>query len=158
MYAITEENGRRITMPLANAVWLRGNPSFEGIPRGHVIHHLDYDPMNDDVSNLALMYKLHHIAHHFKNKTCIVPIKYNIALMDYENNFDYPTKKPRIYQRPKADNWFLAYYMCGGKRKLLYKMNGRNFISKKEAEEAINMLWPDNKWDDVKCPSSATAF
>jgi hypothetical protein len=39
------------TMPRANFVWLKANPSFESIPKGYVVHHLDFDPTNDDPSN-----------------------------------------------------------------------------------------------------------
>ena len=55
-------------IPFANYVWLKGNPSFEQIPKGYVIHHLDSDEQNDDISNLVLMQKHHHTAYHFKQK------------------------------------------------------------------------------------------
>ena len=34
------------TMPRANYVWLKGNPSFSEIPKGYVVHHLDLDQTN----------------------------------------------------------------------------------------------------------------
>ena len=46
--------------------WLIGNPSFVNVPQGYVIHHLNGDKLNDDVSNLALMNRTHHMAHHAK--------------------------------------------------------------------------------------------
>jgi len=55
--------------PFANYVWLKGNPSFKEIPAGYVIHHLDNDPLNDDISNLVLMQKHHHAPYHWKHKT-----------------------------------------------------------------------------------------
>ena len=33
-------------------------------PRGMVIHHIDHDPLNDDIGNLMLMTRAEHASHH----------------------------------------------------------------------------------------------
>jgi hypothetical protein len=71
-------NGKK-TMPLAHYNWLMGNPSFSEIPKGYAIHHLDNDPLNDDISNLALIHKHHHTAYHLKYK--ILKLKLNIDVI-----------------------------------------------------------------------------
>lgn len=58
-------NGKK-RMPLSNYVWLVENPQFGDLPPGYCIHHLDHDKMNNDISNLALMKKSHHMAYHTK--------------------------------------------------------------------------------------------
>ena len=67
-YVRTVIDGKRATIPLANATWLESNPSFNGIPKGYVIHHLDHNQLNDDPSNLALVGKNLHRAYHLKYK------------------------------------------------------------------------------------------
>lgn len=34
------------------------------IPNGHVVHHIDHNPLNDDIKNLQLMTRKDHINHH----------------------------------------------------------------------------------------------
>ncbi len=151
MYAVTEENGRRLTMPLANCVWLNGNPSFKSIPKGYVIHHLDLDPLNDDISNLALMYKFHHIAYHWKHKNVEVPIDCNVALTKSEMGGEYPVMKPRVgtrnYNGKPWGYWFITYRTTEGKKKWIYSLNGKRFQSQEIASRAINVIWPNNNWD-----------
>lgn len=60
-------NGKQ-RMPYANYVWLLNNQQFKDIPPGYVIHHLDGDEVNNDISNLALMKKQYHLAYHYKSK------------------------------------------------------------------------------------------
>src|SRR5574343_90018 len=45
----------------ANLVWMRHGGT---IPRGFVVHHLDGNPINDDIGNLALVSRAHHIGIH----------------------------------------------------------------------------------------------
>jgi hypothetical protein len=59
----TSIRGRK-TVPLAWYVWLKGNPGFKDIPDNYVVHHLDHDELNDDISNLVIMSRYHHTAHH----------------------------------------------------------------------------------------------
>ena len=151
-HVVIECFDKKHTMPMANHVWLKGNPSFGGIPKGYVVHHLDHDPLNDDISNLVIMYKMHHIAHHFKQQTCEVPIECNVALSNHEMGYDYPTRKPRAHKRPYRDEWYLSYYMTGGRNKRIYKINGRTFKTQKEVEKAINIIFPDNIWDATADP------
>ena len=61
-------NGKKV---MARSIynWLLGNLQFEDLPPGYCVHHLDLDKLNDDVSNLALMKKPHHMAYHSKQLT-----------------------------------------------------------------------------------------
>ncbi len=68
---LSDRNGRRGKMAHYEYIWLKGNPSFRAIPPGYLIHHLDLDPLNDDVSNLALMFRHHHWAYHLKHKNVV---------------------------------------------------------------------------------------
>lgn len=38
------------------------------IPEGHHIHHVDHDPLNNDLSNLACITAAEHVEHHAKSK------------------------------------------------------------------------------------------
>lgn len=88
----TTDNG---TLPRANYVWLKSNPSFKEIPRGYVVHHLDNDQTNDDPSNLVIMYKHHHVAYHLKQKT--EEVRINIIADELPEN--YILKKPPSYHK-----------------------------------------------------------
>ncbi len=90
-------NGKDI---VANAiyVWLMGNPAFEAIPKGYVIHHLDGDEMNDDISNLVLMQKNYHISYHVKNKHVDTGVaKIRVASVVGSRTIYFPAKEPYIY-------------------------------------------------------------
>ena len=54
--------------------------------------------LNDDISNLVLMYKLHHVSHHWKQKTADIPI----ILKGEEPVFHSPTQRPRVHMDQKA--------------------------------------------------------
>ncbi len=126
------------TIPNANYVWLKGNPSFSEIPKGYVVHHLDLDPLNDDISNLALMAKYHHTAYHWKHKNICVPV-----VIDPE--LGLPIEPPRICEK-KDRNAFVIYYKVKvgekNKRKFLYKLDGKKLSSREDAEAACVKLWP----------------
>jgi hypothetical protein len=63
---VLEKNITKTVMRNAHYVWLKGNPSFLFIPPDYVIHHLDGDPLNDDITNLVIMQKHYHISYHAK--------------------------------------------------------------------------------------------
>lgn len=103
-------NGKK-SMPQANYNWLINNPSFLDIPKGYLVHHLDLDELNDDISNLALMMKHHHVAYHIKHKN----IKVNIELrkpINIKGNFYYfeNCSKPKIYYRKDRNQWEVNWY------------------------------------------------
>ena len=135
------------TMPQANYMWLKGNPGFKEIPKAYSVHHLDHDPLNDDLSNLALMYKHHHVAHHLKQKKApIVPIRID------PQDLGSPIRRPRIYYHRNMDRWFISYTINElGKTVTKSKRNidgrGKNFKTKEEAEKAIEKLWPHKPWE-----------
>ncbi len=56
-------NGKR--MLLSHHIWLKNNPKRE-IPKSHVIHHIDLDPYNNDISNLEIMESIKHKKLHVK--------------------------------------------------------------------------------------------
>ena len=62
-YVVLDESFFSVkTMKKAVYVWLFHNPAFIQIPKGYVIHHLDHNSLNDDISNLALMQKHQHLS------------------------------------------------------------------------------------------------
>ena len=143
-YAILDQsfNGRK-TMPHAHYVWLLGNPCFEEIPKGYVIHHLDYDEQNDDISNLVIMQKHHHSAHHWKQK--IITPKIRVDL-NSRLHF-YPINKPSIHKRKDQDSKFIVCFVeyIGGIKKQVrvQKHNGQSFTSLKIAEKFRDNVWKD---------------
>lgn len=135
------------TMPKANYVWLRGNPSFKAIPKGYVIHHLDYDKLNDDISNLSLMAKYHHTAHHWKQKNLTPNIKH---MVDF---YGMPDREPRIYgikYKGRVNRYLIEYGIRkDGKtvRLRICSKDGKGFKTEEEARAYINELWPFRYWE-----------
>lgn len=133
------ENGKQKTMPRANYIWLKHNPAFKEIPKGYVVHHLDLDKTNDDQSNLALMYKLHHIAYHWKHKNITPPIYF-----DKEWDVEYiPTKMPTV--QPHGKCFYIQFMQKDetGKSvvKKIYKRNGENLRSREDAKQYALEIW-----------------
>lgn len=59
--AAWRENGQQISMPYARWVWIKHNGN---IPPKYFIHHLDGNPLNDDICNLVCVnYKQHGSLH-----------------------------------------------------------------------------------------------
>lgn len=135
--------GRTKIISNARHVWLEGNPCFKEIPKGYVIHHLDHNELNDDISNLVLMQKSYHNAHHSKNKT--VSTKINI---DYSNGVRdkfYPVSEPKIYFNEQRNIYSIRFREeVNGVRsqKYISKFNGVKFTTKELAEEAKAKMWP----------------
>lgn len=125
----------------AHYVWLVGNPAFKTIPQGYGIHHLDYNPLNDDISNLALIHKNYHLSYHAKN----IEIKTPVKLVDLQNS-GIPNKKPRSIYNKSSKRWNLEYYDKGIKRICSYQ--GIGFKTKEEAEKAIEKIFPFCEWDE----------
>ena len=109
-----------------------------------MVHHLDRDETNDDPSNLVLMGKPQHTAHHWKNKTINVPIT-----IDNANRSSYaPRRKPRYYFNKKAKRYFLQFSETdenGGKPRLiqLWKYNDKPILKEEDAIAFCNELWND---------------
>lgn len=119
-------------------VWMINNPAFEFIPKGYVIHHLDHDKTNDDPSNLVLMQKFHHVAHHFKQKKIMPEIK--ISPEWRESNLPIPVGKisePKIYKASNGKGYRIYYFDDGpnGKRvqKAFGKYNGKPLLTMEDA-------------------------
>jgi len=143
-------NGRD-RIPFSHYKWLETNPSFVDIPRGYIIHHLDFDETNDDPTNLVLMSKPIHTAYHWKHKTQKVPIKFAYNGTRTENIYT-PTQKPIIIYDKKQNRHYLHFYE---------KVNGRNkrkrvfsygdlsgFKSKEDAEIVRDEIWKRNCEND----------
>ncbi|MDX9788923.1 MAG: HNH endonuclease [Desulfobacterales bacterium] len=147
-FAVLSEslNGTR-TIPFANYVWLTGNPCFESIPKGYVIHHLDYDPTNDDITNLVLMQKHHHAAHHWKNKTIKPELNVKIQY-DSVNRTGYsPIRKPSIHKRKDVEpEWWTVSFRenINGKNERTFvskDFDGKRFSNREEAEKFVCAIW-----------------
>jgi hypothetical protein len=104
--ALKNGNEAQVTMPRANYVWLKSNPSFLTVPNGYAVHHLDHDETNDDPSNLVIMYKHHHVAHHLKQITAKVEISF---LEDHPTPHGLALTQPPKYQK-HYKSWFVFIY------------------------------------------------
>ena len=132
-----------IRMFRANYIWLKYNPSFKKIPSGYVVHHLDHDETNDDISNLALMARHYHLSYHFKNQPqSLVPVEVEYGL---------PCKEPTIGYKKATNRYRIRYsYRSNGRTKSKYVtslVKGRSFRTYEEAEKAIDKLWPGRPWE-----------
>lgn len=138
-------DGKQATMPRANMVWLEGNPSFKSIPKGYVIHHLDYDKSNDDISNLSLMYKFHHVAHHWKQKKIHSKIDLNEKEIPEDLSMYSPTKRPYYNYHAPAKRYYVGFYEkneCGKSvEKRVWRFNGKPILTKDAAETLSNQIW-----------------
>lgn len=74
-------------MPLAQWIWIG---DFGAIPRGCIIHHLNGDPLDDSVTNLALVARAGHVTAH------------RPALQRARSR----TVQPRDVQCPDCDSWY----------------------------------------------------
>lgn len=144
----TEGKTKTVTRAIYN--WLHSNPSFIEIPKGYVIHHLDHDETNDDTSNLALMFKLHHVAHHFKQITTETPIRvegYELYIKTCADLFQ-PTTKPKIYWHKPAKRFYVQFAEKDGVgrsvRRRLWKSNGQSLLLKEDAEKFANQIWKNS--------------
>ena len=133
-----------LKIPHAHYVWLKENPSFNSIPGDYIIHHLDNDPLNDDISNLVLMYKFHHMAYHTKFKNKIVKVDLND-----NDTYGEPTQLPHI--RKNGKNFYIDYASRDDKEKYkqrkIFSWKGKILDTEKKAQALISMLWPDKPWE-----------
>lgn len=135
-------NGRK-TILHAHYVWLKGNPAFEDIPHGYVIHHLDGDELNDDISNLVLMQKHHHMAYHSKQKILNPKISLKKDAIKIKRNTYYPTTKPRVYKKSENRFYLQFYERLDGesKSKNIFSWEGIPFSTKEMAEKVAEIIW-----------------
>lgn len=144
IYVQLEWGGTTKTMPRANYNWLKANPIFEEVPPGYVVHHLDHDPLNDDTSNLVIMYKLHHIAYHFKQKVPTGEVKLRKILIP-----GIPSTRPRVYRDSRSGKFHIIFYergdgtKAGRHCKIFRDENGNLFYSEKEADDYIDRFWKE---------------
>lgn len=129
------------TMPRANFVWLQGNPSFVSIPKGYVVHHLNGDQINDDISNLVIMQKFHHAAHHWKQKTITTKVSVEGSAETY-----CPVKEPIIDAR-KSGNFRVGLQELdeSGNKRFVWVSHDENgmFRSREQAQSFILRIWKD---------------
>lgn len=136
-------NGKSV-MPQYIYVWLMGNPAFEEVPRGYAIHHLDGDKLNDDISNLALMQRYHHMAYHFKHKA--VESKINISLSEqYCGATDFnPRSRPCVCFSKKNGRYFVKIKESVEGRDKFTRVggfNGKVFNERSDAERFVSLIW-----------------
>lgn len=134
----------RKTMQCSRYIWLQENPAFKTIPKGYVIHHLDHDETNNDISNLALMQKNHHAAHHWKYKRLNTEITVDPQFNNFSRTEYLPTTEPKIYQRSDNGKFTVQFAeRVDGKRKLtkVCSYRGETFKTKEEAEVFKSLIW-----------------
>ncbi len=130
-------NDRTTTIPHAVYIWLKYNPGFKTMPAGYSIHHLDHDSFNDDPSNLALMGRHQHVAHHTKQKSIDIPVY-------FDEMIGLPLSQPKVYYRKDRDRHYICYKIKteeGTKIKHITNVDGHHFETREEAEKAIKELW-----------------
>lgn len=138
-------NGRK-TMPYAHYVWLEGNPAFDDIPKGYTVHHLDWDETNDDISNLGLMQKHHHTAHHWKNKKNHTDVKINSDSIPLTRTQFFPLTEPKAYKYKNREAWFVQFTEVVNDKRVLTKLTRyggkviRNEATAKQLAFEINEL------------------
>src|SRR4030042_824654 len=151
-YVVIKEGQKQYTIPRANFVWLQGNPGFKTIPKGYVIHHLDHDKTNDDISNLAIMQKYHHVSHHWKQKTIDNPI----ILKGEENVFYFPIKRPKVRMDAKTKRFYVELTELDGEGKKnrlrIYRKQMKAFIFKEDAEKYADQLWEAENANTANVP------
>jgi hypothetical protein len=129
----TPVNGQTF-LPYSHYVWLLGNPAFESIPKGYLVHHLDGDKHNDDISNLVIMHKHHHMGHHFKSFKLSSEVKFN---GEFVNIFGRNASVPKLWEHKKLSRWEIYWFEDGPdgkkKRKRMYSYDNIPF---KEEEYA----------------------
>lgn len=136
----------RREVPQANVVWLACNTSFRSIPRGYVIHHLDHDKLNDDISNLVLMHGNHHTAYHKKNYNTDTEIDIDPHLFDTARETYFPNTEPCIFQRRGTKNpwFFLSFQEIIGdvnKRITVSRWMGKRMQTREEAQMVKDLIW-----------------
>jgi len=144
--------GTKRLMPRHIYVWLRHNPSFEFIPKGYLIHHLDLDKTNDDPSNLVLMQKYHHMSYHFKQITITPKIVIDGNVHDGIDVI--PTRPPTIQYHAPARRFYLS---CMEKdedgksqRKRIWRDNGNPLFTREEAETLKRKICDANGLEQVQ--------
>ena len=124
------------TVLQANYVCLQGNPAFLDIPVGYVIHHLDGDKQNDDISNLVIMQKQHHVAYHWKHK--IVEPELNLAdwAVKVGRTFYIPLNQPKIYKHGDGFRIYIREQAQDGRKKTVWvsKWEGKPIETREMAE------------------------
>lgn len=142
-YVVLKTENEKRTFPRANFIWLQGNPSFKSIPKGYVIHHLDNDRTNDDITNLVLMQKHHHSAHHWKQKTITTIVATDRSLDTY-----CPVRRPSIYKDNRRPGGYYKIYFREldeetGKQRPVYIYSDENgsFKTREHAEKFVKRIW-----------------
>jgi len=146
-YSVTNSS----VMPRSHYIWLLHCPDFERLPKGYVLHHLDWDETNDDISNLALMLTGGHAAHHFKNAHKGPRRLFYEAVVDREIVALTPRLDEKMsacvqtYKGKKKSTHYVIVKI-GGKKQVFGAVNGRKIASREEAEELAQMV-KDGKID-----------
>lgn len=136
-------NGKK-RMPLSNYVWLFENPQFEGIPSGYCIHHLDHDQINNDISNLALMKKSHHMAYHTKQNKGASSDKIKLReAVGIGKDLNIPYIR-RVGTSEKTPLWHFRWQETdpNGNRvtRQITNIRGKRFRTEKEVEKAKRLF------------------
>lgn len=130
-------------MPYAHYVWLLNNQQFKDIPPGYVIHHLDFDEENNDISNLALMKKQYHLAYHYKVK--VNDENHEKLQLRTPIGLGTDLTVPRVNKlSTKKELWKFRWQETDptGKRvdRQLTSMGGKAFRTQKEAEKGKTLF------------------
>lgn len=143
-YAVLDKSFEGVRrLPFANYIWLLNNPAFETIPKGYVIHHLDYDKTNDDISNLVLMRRDHHLVHHWKTRSPMDEVKIKFEKPSNPIEFCEPTSTPRVRFNKQRQRYYVSFNTGNGqsqKRCYVSTLNGKPISSLDEAEAVAKTI------------------
>jgi hypothetical protein len=142
-YVRISSNGSSKTMPQANYIWLKGNPAFLDIPKDYLIHHLDEDRQNDDISNLAIMQKYHHIAYHWKHKIVKPELDLAEGFIRVGRTRYAPIREPRIYRLGDGFRVYLREKTFEGETKGIFinRWEGKPIKTREMAEWVKSQIW-----------------
>ena len=146
-----EHEGKTFQLPNANFEWLKGNPAFNKIPKGYVVHHLDHNEMNDDITNLVIMQKYHHTTHHWKQKTIRTEVDFDGKSSEEKIIVFKPNKKPKIYYDKRGKRWRIHYFYndpTKSRLAVIWSWNGMPFRTREMAVVAREEIWPDKPWEE----------
>lgn len=143
------------TLKRANHNWLTANPSFKAIPKGYIVHHLDQDGTNDDPSNLVIMYKLHHMAYHLKQKTITTDIP-----LAKEARVYMPTKYPHFCWDKNSRRFYVGFSerdeSDAPKKVRLFRFEGEPMKTEEAAKACCRKVWED-AWGSENLPDRVLA-
>jgi len=144
VYLIPMFNGKR-RIPLAQYIWLIKNPIFKDVPKDYVIHHLDGDKANNDITNLVLMHKIYHISYHQKNQEITYDETVTFFLPEDGLLLGENVSSIRCYERTdyNYEKWAVRWgeTIDGTRRtRRINRYNGKPILTERDAQKVAEII------------------